>query len=255
MGLFLRRKASDRKLEKREKKNRKKWFISKKGFDDTLSQSKTNKPNSFGSFVDFTLLDPRATARDIEDLCYIAYKNQYYAVIVPPVFVSLAKRIIESKYSGAIKVGSVVGFPLGNSLSKSKIYDTKMLIKEGADEIDVSISVSAVKMSEYNLIKAELSRIVRIAKKKVVKAIIETSYLTEQEIERLVKIAIKAKCDFVMTSSGYAPLGANIELVEKLSRFADGKIGIKASGGVKTKLEAESFLRLGASRIGTSRIL
>jgi deoxyribose-phosphate aldolase len=100
-----------------------------------------------------------------------------------------------------------------------------------------------------------MSKIVRKCRKCVVKAIIETAYLSESEIEKLVKVLIRAKVDYVMTSSGYAPLGSTVELIEKLSSLSANKIGIKASGGIKTRLDAESFIRLGATRIGTSRIL
>ena len=252
MSVFSRRKKIEKKFEKKERK--KKSFFSKKRFED-VNNYKESLENSFGAFVDFTLLDPRTTRDDIDELCSIAYKNKYYCVIGPPMFVSYAKKLINDNYSGAIKVGSVVGFPLGNTSSKSKIYEVKQLIKDGADEIDVMVNLSLVKMSEYNMLRAELNRISRIAKKITLKVVIENAYLTDAEIERLVKIIIKSKADYIMTSTGYAPAGATVELVEKLYNLASNKIGIKAAGGIKTRLDAESFIRLGASRIGTSRII
>ena len=121
MSIFTRRKKTEKKLDKREKKNKHKWFVSKKGFSDTMSDGLTNKSvTSFSSCIDLTLLDPRTTSSDIENLCSIAFKNRYYSVVVPPIFVEQAKKIIKEKYSDAIKVCSVVGFPLGNSLPKNR---------------------------------------------------------------------------------------------------------------------------------------
>jgi len=254
MSIFSRRKKQEAKFEKREKKNKMKWFSNRKGFND-VSGYRENLTDTFGACIDFTLLDPRTTKGDIDELLSIAFKKKYYSVVVPPMFVSYAKKISIEKYSGSIKIGSVVGFPLGNIPLKAKIYETKQLINDGADEIEVMINLSLVKMGDFASIRAELNRISKICRKRTLKIIIENAYLTDAEIEKLVKIIIKSKADYIMTSTGYAPIGATIELIEKLYSLASDKIGIKASGGVKTRLEAESFIRLGASRIGTSRIL
>lgn len=248
-------KLAEEKAEKRaEKKLKRKLFKNKKGFHD-MSAGGLVGVDSFGARVDFTLLDPRTTLKDIEELCNIASKNGYYSVVVPPVFVKYAKDYIQNNLSGSVLVGSVVGFPLGNVSTAGKIQEAKSLIKAGADEIEVSINLSAVKMGDYQTVKYELAKIARICRKCVVKAIFETAYLEDGEIEKLVKICIKSKVDYIMTSSGYAPIGATLETVEKLFSLSGGKIGIKASGGIKTRMDAESYLRLGAVRIGTSRII
>ena len=244
------RKIQEKAEKKAEKKIKHKLFRNKKGFSDNSLGVKTIE-----SCVDFTLLDPRTTDKDVVELMKIAAKNQYYSVVVPPVFVSFAKNYIENHLSGSLLVGSVVGFPLGNISTKGKICEVKNLIKAGADEIEVSLDISMVKMGEFGGLRAEISRIVRAAKRRVVKVVLETAYLTEAEIEKVVKICDKSKVDYVMTSSGYAPLGATLENVEKLVTLASGRMGVKASGGIKTRIDAESFLRIGASRIGTSRII
>lgn len=251
MSIFSRRKKLEEKFEKKERK--KKLFSSPKEFDDRAVRESLS--NSFNACIDFTLLDPRTTKKDIDELCSIAYKNQYYSVIVPPMFATYTKSVITERYSGAIKVGSVVGFPLGNISSKAKILEVKQLVKDGVDEVEVMINLSFVKMGDFSTLRAELNRISRICRKKTLKVILENAYLNDAEIEKLVKIIIKSKADYIMTSTGYAPIGATVELVEKLYNLASGKIGIKASGGIKTRLDAESFVRIGASRIGTSRII
>ena len=251
MGLFSRRKRgffSSRRAEKEKKKK-----FGKADLDESFIDPSTGV-RSFSSFVDLTLLDPRATQKNIEELIQVAKNQKYYCVIVPPVFVGFASSIIKNN-NYPLRVGSVVGFPLGHSTTSSKIRETKKLVKAGADEIEVSLNLHYVKCGDYSSVKFELSRIVKAAKKRVVKVILETCYLTNEEIEKVLRICVRSKVQFVMTSSGYAPIGATVESIEKLSLLSDGKIGVKASGGIKTRLEAESFLRLGATRIGTSRII
>ena len=226
----------------------------KKGFQDVSMDVSAFSATSSG--IDFTLLDPRATEKDIESLCNIAFKNKYYAVIVSPVFVRFARNFIDTKLSSSIKVGTVVGFPLGGSTIKSKIAEAKEAIKNGAEELDVCICVNQVKQGDYAYIKYEMSRIVRLSRKVVVKAIIETAYLTPEEIEKVVHALVRARVDYIMTSTGYAPLGADLEVVEKIiNLLSRSKVMVKASGGIKTKAQVDNYFRLGVSRIGTSRII
>ena len=242
-------KIQEKAEKKAEKKLKKK--IKKEGIPDHLDIG----VKILESYVDFTLLDPRATDKDIVELINIAAKNRYHAVVVPPVFVSFAKEYIQNKFEGKLDVVSVVGFPLGHTTTKAKIVEAKNLARAGADEIEVSLDISMVKMGNYSTLKSELSKVVRAAKHKTVGVVLETAYLDDAEIEKVVKICIKAKADYVMTSSGYAPIGATLENVERIVLFADNRISVKAAGGVKTRMDAESFVRIGASRVGTSRIL
>ncbi len=217
-------------------------------FDDIeLSERDLNR------YIDFTLLDPRAGDKDIENLCNIALKNKYFSVCVNPVNVDHARRYIDSRMSGTIKLVSVVGFPLGASSIETKVLEAKRAINDGADEIDVVICISKAKQGDFGYIKNELSRIVRASKGRIVKAIIETCYFNRDEIIKLCKVCVKAKVDFVKTSTGYGIGGATPEVVELLKQNVDGKCRVKASGGIRTRNDAFIMLRAGARRIGTSR--
>ncbi len=228
-------------------------FANNKMSDDVNVFGVMNDP---GTGVDFTLLDPRATEKDIVKMLEIACDHRYYAVIVPQIHVAFAKRYVTTKLSSTLKVGTVVGFPLGTSTAKTKIREAKDAIKNGADELDVVIAIAKVKEGDYGYVKREIQRIMRIKRKVVVKAILETAFLSPEEIERVVGVLVKAKVDFVMTSTGYAPFGADIETVEKLVSLTE-KTGVlvKASGGIKTKAQADNLYRLGVTRIGSSRII
>ena len=205
------------------------------------------------SYIDYTLLDPRAGDRDIENLCNIAVKNKYYAVCINPTNVSHARKYIDSRMAETIKVVTVVGFPLGGNLVETKVLETKKAIADGADEIDVVINIAKAKQGDFGYIKNELSRIVRCSKGKVVKAIIETCYFNRDEIIKLCKACVKAKVDFVKTSTGYGIGGATPELVELIKQNVDGRCEVKAAGGIRNRNDAYLMLRAGARRIGTSR--
>lgn len=205
------------------------------------------------SYIDYTLLDPRAGDRDVENLCNIAVKNKYYAVCVNPTNVEHARKYVDSRLNDTIKVVSVIGFPLGANLVETKVLEAKKAIADGADEIDVVINIAKAKQGDFGYIKNELSRIVRCSKGRVVKAIIETCYFNRDEIVKLCKMCVKAKVDFVKTSTGYGIGGATPEVVELIKQNVDGKCEVKASGGIRTRNDAYIMLRAGARRIGTSR--
>lgn len=208
--------------------------------------------SSVQSVVDFTLLDPRATEKDLADCVNIAIKNKYYAVCVNPSNVEFVKRYIAQKAVDNLSVVSVVGFPLGANSLQVKITETKQAIADGADEIDVVINIGKFKDGDLDYVKNELSRIVRICRGKVVKAIIETCYLDKDEIIKLCKICMKAKVDYIKTSTGFGTGGATPEIISCIASTCAGKCKIKASGGIRTAKQAEDLIRAGASRIGTS---
>ena len=214
-----------------------------------------NVQSSLQNMIDFTLLDPRAVNKDIQTLVNIAIRNQYYAICVNPINVLDAKSFVLNSTRKDIKVVSVVGFPLGANTVQTKVAEAKQALSDGADELDVVINISRVKENDYGYIKNELSRIVRIARGKIVKAIIETCYLTREEIKEVCKVCLKAKVDFIKTSSGYGTGGATVDDVLLIKEVVKDKCYIKASGGIKTKAQAEELIRAGAQRIGTSRIL
>lgn len=207
------------------------------------------------SIVDFTLVDPRATIVDIEKICDIAYKNQYYSVCVAPCNVAIAKGYILKHFEGSIKVCAVVGFPLGFNTMNLKVQEAKQMILEGADEIDVVINIGKAKCLDYEYVKDELIMIRKVAKKRVVKAIIETCYFDTNEIIKLCKICANAGVDFIETSTGFGTSGANEEIINIMLKETKGRCNIKASGGIRTRQEAVSYANAGVRRIGTSSVI
>lgn len=205
--------------------------------------------------VDFTLLDPRATEFDLEKLCDIAYKHSYYSVCVNSCNVSFVRGYIDKNLNGMIKVVSVVGFPLGATSLAVKIFETKEAIQNGADEIDVVVNIGKVKQAKFDYIKTELKKIKQVAKKRVVKAIIETCYLDKNEIVKLSKICMQAKVDYIKTSTGFGIDGAKEDDVKLIYDTVRGICGIKASGGITQRDFAIDLINCGATRIGTSHII
>lgn len=224
-------------------------FKKRKKKQEILEQS------SLKNMIDFTLLDPRAVSKDVQTLINVAIKNQYYSVCINPSNVYDARTYIDSSIRQDLALVSVVGFPLGASTLQTKVNEAKQALADGADELDVVINIAKVKENDYSYIKNELSRIVRIARGKVVKAIIETCYLTREEIKEVCKVCLKAKVDFIKTSTGYGTGGATVEDVLLIKEIVRDKCLIKASGGIRTKAQAEELIRAGATRIGTSRVL
>lgn len=207
------------------------------------------------SKIDFTLLDPRATASDLERLCDIAYKNKYYSVCVNSVNVSFVKGYIAKNFSNELKVVSVVGFPLGACVIDVKAEEMKQAIQDGADEIDFVINIGKVKESNFEYIKRELSKLRKVSKKIILKCIIEMCYLDENEIIKLCKLCAKYKIDFVQTSTGFGTSGVNEQAVSIIVREFSRNCFVKASGGIRTREQGVKYLNLGAVRIGTSRVL
>ena len=205
--------------------------------------------------VEFTLLDPRAISKDIHTLINVAIKNKYYGVCVNPVNVKIASDYIKNILNADLSLISVVGFPLGANTTKVKCLETKMAVKDGADEIDFVMNIAKIKDGDIIYLKKELSSIIKAAKGRIVKAIIETCYLTRDEIKQVCKVCEKANVDFIKTSTGYGTKGATVEDVSYIKECVRGRIGIKASGGIKIREEAEELIRAGATRIGSSKTL
>ena len=205
--------------------------------------------------VDFTLLDARATFADLEKLCDVAYKNQYYSVCVNPCNVEYVSGYISKNLNGELKVASVVGFPLGANTIEAKVFETKQAIQDGADEIDVVVNIGRAKNGDFEYVKNELTKIKKAAKNHVVKAILETCYMDENEIVKLCKVCMRAKVDFVKTSTGFGTGGATPEHISLMKKTVAGKCQVKASGGIRTREQAIELINLGADRLGTSRII
>lgn len=199
--------------------------------------------------IDHTCLKAFATKDDINKLCNEAIKYNFYSVCVNPCFVSLAKNIL---VNSNVRVATVVGFPLGANTSETKEFETIDAIKNGADEIDMVINIGALKNKDYNYLLNDIEVVVRAAKGKLVKIIIETCYLTNEEIEEICHISEKAGAQYVKTSTGFGTGGAKVEDIVLIKKNISSNIGIKASGGIKTKEDASNMLNAGATRLGTS---
>lgn len=214
-----------------------------------------DNPITLENVVEFSLLDPRAIENDVRTLVNIAIRNSYFAVCVNPVNVFAAKEYITKTAKADIKVVATVGFPLGANKIETKVEEAKGAIADGADELDVVINISKAKENDYGYIKNELSRIIRISKGRVVKAVIESCYLSREEIKNVCKACLKAKVDFIMTSTGYGTGGACFEDISLIREIVEDKCGIKAAGGIRTRSQADEFMRAGANRIGTSKVI
>lgn len=205
---------------------------------------------NYNNYIDHTLLKADATEKDIKKLCKEAKEYEFFSVCVNPIHVKAAKKYLKNSN---IRVCTVIGFPLGANLTKTKLFEAKKAIADGADEIDVVMNIGKFKEKKYNYVGKELAKIVDMCNKKVlVKVIIETCYLTKEEIKYACELVYECGVDFVKTSTGYGTDGAKVEDVKLMREICKDKLKIKASGGIKTIKQVEEFILAGAERIGTS---
>ncbi len=200
-------------------------------------------------YIDHTLLKPTATPKDIVDLCYEAIKHDFYAVCVNGCYVSLVQSIVKDSQ---VKLASVMGFPLGASTTESKIYEAVNAVDYGASEIDMVINIGLLKAGEYSRVENELLEIKEALGETILKVILETCYLTDEEIIKASKLAMNAGADFIKTSTGFGNGGATPEAVQLMKETVGNHVKIKASGGIKDRKTALEYIELGVSRIGTS---
>ena len=206
--------------------------------------------NSLSSLIDHTNLRPDALHSDIEILCKEAVQYKFASVCINPVYVSYAKSILKDENP---KVCSVVGFPLGADSEEMKYAEARFLIFQGVDEIDMVMNIAFLKERKLDLVKNETKKVVEAADGNCVKVIIETSLLNQDEKALACNIVMESGAAFVKTSTGFSSPGATLEDVRLIKKVVGDRVGIKASGGIKTKNEALEFIEAGASRIGTSR--
>ncbi|USG99601.1 deoxyribose-phosphate aldolase [Thermococcus argininiproducens] len=206
---------------------------------------------NIAKYIDHTNLKSYATKEDIIKLCEEAKKYGFYAVCVNPYRVKLAKEHLKGT---DIKVASVIGFPLGATPTEVKVFEAKKALENGADELDMVINIGALKDKDYEYVKKDIEDVVKVAHENgaIVKVIIETCYLTEEEKEIACKLAVEAGADFVKTSTGFGTGGATIEDVKLMRKIVGEKVGVKAAGGIRTYKQAIEMIRAGANRIGTS---
>ena len=199
--------------------------------------------------VDHTQLQAYATWEDIVKLCDEAVAYGTASVCVPPAYV---KRIHDT-YGGKLNICTVVGFPLGYSVTAAKAEETRQAIADGADEIDMVINISDVKNGMFNAVEEEIRTLKEICKDRILKVIIETCYLTEDEKTALCRIVTDAGADYIKTSTGFGTGGATIADVRLFKEHIGPNVKIKAAGGISTVEDLEAFVREGCDRIGTSR--
>ena len=211
---------------------------------------------TFEERVELTLVDARAIGNDVKTLVNIALKNGYKSICVASSQVLFANNYIGEKSKlDSLSVVAVVGFPLGNTKTQVKVEETRWAVADGASEIAFVVNIGKIKEGDYGFVKNEMSRLVRISKGRKVTAIIETCFLTREEIKNVCKSALRAKVDCIQTSTGFGTNGATAEDIQLIAELVKGKCDIKATGGIKTRAMAEEMIRAGANKIGTSRVL
>ena len=203
------------------------------------------------SHVDHTLLRVDATWDDIKTIIDDGIKYKVASVCIPPSFVKRASEYAE----GQIKICTVIGFPNGYSTTDVKSMEAVGAVSEGADEIDMVINVGWVKEGRYEDILSEINTIKRSCYGRLLKVIVETCLLTDEEIIKLCDVVNRSDADYIKTSTGFSTAGANMHVVELMASHISEDKCIKAAGGIKTLEDADAFLDAGASRLGTSRIV
>lgn len=208
---------------------------------------------NIAQYIDHTQLKPATTIHDLKKLCEEAIQYNFFAVCIPPPFVKNARNIINSA-SGNVKTATVIGFPFGYSVARAKLAEAQQAIQDGADELDVVINLVALKNKAWQYLELEMESIVEVAhaRDRLVKVIIESGILTDEEIITCCEIYAKTGVDFLKTSTGYAEKGATIEAVQLIRANLPSTIQIKASGGIRSYEQAEQYIKAGANRLGTS---
>lgn len=200
------------------------------------------------AMVDHTLLKADATKEDIKRICEEAMENETASICINPGFIEYAVGIMGDK----IPVCTVIGFPLGAMTTAAKVFEAKDAIEKGAQEVDMVINISKAKDADWEYITEEIRQIKEACGEKVLKVIIETCLLTDEEKIALCKCVTDAGADFIKTSTGFSTAGATFHDVELFAKYCEGKCKIKAAGGIRTRDDMEKFIALGAERLGTS---
>lgn len=209
--------------------------------------------SNLASYIDHTLLSPVARETDIRKLCEEAWIHQFKAVCIAPTYVAYTKEMLEF-CPVKIEIATVIGFPMGYSTTATKVAEAHDALANGATELDVVMNIAQFKSMAYLSVREEIRQLVEISHEKqaILKVIIETAYLDSFDLYTACEICAEAGVDYVKTSTGYAPTGADLEIVRKMRSILPEQIKIKASGGIRTYDQAIAFVEAGADRIGTS---
>lgn len=201
------------------------------------------------SYIDHTLLRPDTQKAAIEKLCQEAREHKFFSVCVNTSYVKLCADLLRGS---SVKVCAVVGFPLGAMDSESKAFEAKKAIEHGADEIDMVINIGALKDRKLDFVRKDIAAVVQATSGHKVKVIIETSLLSEEEKKLACQASLEAKAAFIKTSTGFNGGGATVEDIKLMKTVVGEKMGVKASGGIKSSTQALALIEAGATRLGTS---
>lgn len=207
--------------------------------------------NEILKYVDHTLLKQQSTWEDIKIICDDGIKYNVASVCIPASFVKRAKEYVCDK----LKICTVIGFPNGYSTTSVKVYETEDAVKNGADEIDMVINIGDLKDKRYDEILFEINEIKKACGDKILKVIIETCLLTDEEKIKMCEIVSKSNADYIKTSTGFSTAGATREDIKLFKEHMKEGKGIKAAGGISSFEDAEEFIALSATRLGTSRLV
>ena len=200
-------------------------------------------------YIDHTILKATASGTDVQKLCEEAIEHEFYSVCVNGCYVADAKHLLQGT---DVKIAAVVGFPLGAMTTAAKVFEAKEAVENGASEIDMVINVAKLKDGEFKYVENEIRQIKEAIGDNVLKVIIETCYLTDEEKVKACELSLAAKADFLKTSTGFGTDGATYEDVKLMKSVVGDNAKVKASGGVRDKETAQKYIDLGAERLGTS---
>jgi deoxyribose-phosphate aldolase len=204
----------------------------------------------YNKFIDHTLLKPDATIEGITQLCQEARQYDFMSVCVNPFFVPVAKKLLAGS---TVKVCTVIGFPLGANTPAVKVFEAKKAVEDGADEVDMVQNISMAKEHDYDFIRNEVAQVKKaVGDGIVLKVILETCLLSDDEITACSKACLDAGANFVKTSTGFSKAGATVHAVQLMRAAVGDRCGVKASGGIHTKAEMLALIAAGANRIGAS---
>lgn len=201
--------------------------------------------------LDHTLLKQTATWEQIKKICDDGMEYQTASVCIPPCFVKRAKEYVKDK----VAVCTVIGFPNGNMTTASKVFETKDAVQNGADEIDMVINIGDVKAGDYDKVLEEIKAIKEACQGRLLKVIIETCLLSEDEKVRMCQVVTESSADYIKTSTGFSTGGATFEDVALMRKHVGTHVKVKAAGGISSVADGEKFIELGADRLGTSRLI
>lgn len=205
----------------------------------------------YAEYIDYTNLKADATIDDIKNLCNDAIKYHFASVCVNPCYVSLAKELLDGT---TVNVGTVVGFPLGANTIRTKEMEALIAVEDGADEIDMVINIGALKNGDYDYVRNEIEDIMAAVDGKVLKVIIETCYLTDEEIGKITEICNDTYVNFIKTSTGYGTRGVSLDDIDIINAHKNDILEIKASDGIRSIDMVDALIQKGVTRIGVSNI-